>query len=98
MDKKTSHIEKGAVGACTTKLKLYSDQLDAFKKGLDQKVADLGQVHVDQNFGKFHKYYTDFWPEIEAFKKDIEKFNAYLFSKIDLINNEYEKIVVKKPK
>lgn len=96
MDKKTAHISVDAVQVCTGKLKAYSDQLDAFKKHLDQEVQTLGQVHLDQNFGKFYKYFQEFWPEIVKFKKDIEKFNQYLHGKKDFINNEYNKIAIKK--
>jgi len=79
-----------------SQLNHYSEQLDNFKKLLDAEVSKLSDVHLDPNFEKFYKYFEEYWPEIIKFKKDIEKFNSFLISKKDFINNEYNKIEIKK--
>jgi len=97
MDSKTGHIDVPATEIAIKKLNHYSEQLDAFKKQLDSEVQSLGQIQLDPNFEKFYKYFQEFWPEIVKFKKDIERFNSFLSAKKEFINQEYNKIGIKKP-
>lgn len=95
MEDKTGHLDIPATEIAIKQLNHYSEQLDIFKKELDNEVAKLQSVHLDPNFDKFYKYFNEFWPEIVKFKKEIDKFNGYLFSQKELINKNYNTIVIK---
>jgi len=96
MDKKTGHVDIPATEIAIKKLENYSDQLDVFKKQFDNQVQILGQFQLDPNFEKFHKYFQEYWPEIVEFKKEINRFNAYLRTKKKFMDQEYNKIAIKK--
>ncbi|HCA44022.1 MAG TPA: hypothetical protein DEP28_12315 [Bacteroidetes bacterium] len=94
---KIGHIDIPATEITIKQLNDYSKQLDDFKKYLDSEVDSLGQVHLDQNFKKFYDYFQKFWPEIVVFKKEIDKFNEFLWAKKEFINEEYAKLGIKLP-
>jgi hypothetical protein len=99
MAKKTNAIiTTDAVTPCIDSLNNYSLQLKTFYDKTVQAFVDLGDFHQDQNYVKYEQYFNEFWPQIEIFRTEIERFNQYLIDKKEYILKEVLTISINKPK
>ncbi len=96
MNNSGGFITVDAVTPCIASLNNYGDQIKKFKDEHDHKVRELSDFQRDQNFAEYEKWFNDYWPEIENFRKTIEDFNKYLEDKREFINKEYSKVTVKR--
>lgn len=97
-DKSKSHITTDAVTPCIDSLNQYSEELKSFYERTITSFNNLGDTHKDQNYSKYEQYFNDFWPLIEEFRTEVERFNQYLIEKSNYISNVYNEVSIKKPK
>lgn len=97
-DKSKSHITTDAVTPCIDSLNQYNEELKSFYDKTITSFTDLGDSHKDQNYERFEEYFNDFWPVIEQFRSEVERFNGYLVEKSDFIRNVYNEVSIKKPR
>lgn len=86
-----ARITTEAVELGIKSLTSYAAQIEEFKKKTFARVEQLGQTHKDQNYKKFHDYFTPKWQTMDKFKKEVEVFRDYLVTHKGIIV-EYEDV------